>query len=299
MSITPPAEGTTPTIETVENAPSPAAPNITDKFTGIPQEFAGDPMFEGYTALPDVLNEFKTLKTVQSQHEKNGLVPFIGEDSPPEAVQAFYEKLGKPKAAAEYDLKPPEDLPQGLDFSDEAAAEFAQFAFDNNLTKAQAAAGFELWNQKMVQMSQGMETAKEESLNNNLAVLEEIWGGPAESEKFKANEANAHRAFNFVADSDLSQKFKDDPMIASNPLVLEVLSRLGAKMSPDTVPTVGASLPATKFNDTQASAERAVADFHSAGKFKQMTEKSGTEEGKKLMMEWKDLQTNLRKQLTS
>lgn len=289
--VTPPAA---PAAPAAPPAAPPAPPSVTDSFNqkGF-GEFDADPDFANFKTPSDAFKELKTLKGLQKAREQNGLVEMIGENSAPEQVQAFWEKLGKPKASVEYDLKPPENMPQGLAYSDEATAEFAQFAFDNNFTKAQAQAGFELWNSKMIQAFEQQENDKTDRLEKNLTELEQVWGGKVESEQFKAHHQNAMRAFNTVADPDIAARFKADPLLASNPLVLEVLARLGSKMEPDSVPAVHGQLPSGRFSDTVSSVDKAIKSFHEKGpdgktKFATMMNPADPA-SKGLKEEWKSL----------
>jgi hypothetical protein len=270
---------------------APALPGVTDSFTDIPEDFRNDPDFQGLQ-LKDVFSKYKELNQLQTARDTNGLIPMIGDNSAPEQIQAFYERLGKPKSPAEYDLQAPEDLPEGLDYSDERAAEFAKFAHENHLTKNQTQALFGWYHNMLKSSFSEYAQSQEDALVSNLTQLEQVWGGPQGSDKFAQNHQNAMRAFNAVADPDIAAAFKADPMLASNPLVLTVLSRLGAKMAPDSVPSVTASVPTGKFTDSLSSVEKAIKDFHSSGKFKSMVNGGGNV--KELRSEWQSLQDKRR-----
>lgn len=262
--------------------------DITSNFTGIPEAFSKDPDFQGFNKLDDVLGEFKTLKGIQKNREANGLVDMIGPNSTPEQVQAFYEKIGKPKSAAEYELARPEDLPQGVDYSDELAAKFAQFAHENHMTKAQAQAAHAFYHGLVKDSFAGHEAAGIQAIEANFTELETKWG-KQDSPEFAANHKNALKAFNFVADADLAGKFKGDPQLASNPLVLDLLSRLGSKMSNDSVPTVHGVEPAGRFTESVPAVEKAIKEFHNAGKFKEMMTSDNPKAQKDLRNEWNAL----------
>lgn len=264
-----------------------AAPSVTDGYTGLPSKYAADEFFKGKD-LDEILTEYKTLHQLQTARENNGLVTLINEKSTPEEVEAFYSKLGKPKSAAEYELARPEDLPAGIDFSDELMGKFAQMAHKWHLTKDQARGLFADYHEMIKEQFAANAAYTETLLANNLAELEAAWGGPVDSDKFKANQALAIRAFNSVATPDLAAAFKDQPEIASNPLVLQVLAKLGAKMEPDTAPTVLGTQPSGQFMDSLSAVESKIKKFHADGKFKAMLDPKNANH-KELRQEWQDL----------
>lgn len=252
-----------------------APPSLTESYTGIPETFASDPDFQSFKTFDELASDYKTLKALHTNREQNGLVEFIGETSTPEQINSFFEKLGKPKAAAEYDLKAPEGLPEGLNYSDEMTAKFAEVAHSVNLTKDQASKLWEFYNGYAVESFQSHAAAKEQAIAENVKALEQAWGGDPESENFRKNHQNAMRAFNVAADPALAEAFKSDPELASNPHVLLLLSRLGAKMSPDSVPTVSSSAPTGNFSESVEGIEKQIQEFVSSGKFKEAINGSG------------------------
>lgn len=54
------------------------------------------------------------------------------------AMRAIGLKLGVPESPEGYELKKPDDLPEGLGWDDDVAKAFAQFCYDNNIPKAKA-----------------------------------------------------------------------------------------------------------------------------------------------------------------
>lgn len=285
---------------TTEAAPSPAAAEpksvapVTESFSDIPAEFAGMPEFQGYQSTADVLKEFKTLKYLDESRKTNGMVPMIGEDTPPELVHDFYKNLGKPDNVAEYGFERPEDLPEGIDYSDERMASFAQLAFDQHLTKPQAQAVVDFYHNTVKEFSTKIQEAEAKALNDNFDALEKKWGGSVDSEAFKAKHKDAQRAFNYVADADMAAQFKENPHLSSHPLVLDLLARLGAKLGPDTVSITDVSLPSSGFGDSRSAVEKQISDFTSTGKFKEMMSNPNTEKARQLKSEWNALHAKLR-----
>jgi len=269
---------------------TPSLPGVADGFTGIPQQFAADPDFADFKSLDDVLGEFKQLKGLHANREKNGLAELPGEESTPEQQAAFWEKVGKPKSAAEYDFKAPEDLPEGLDYSDERAAAFAEMAHKHNLTKAQAQGLFNDFNQMVAGEfqtgAQAAEAAKDQMIEGNFKVLEAKWG-KMDSPEFDANHKAALKAFNYVADKEMADAFKNSPELASNPLILDLLGRLGNKMNPDSAPATSLVSKGQGFVGGIEAVEAQIQKFHSDGKFMKML--GDTSEAKALKAEWQAL----------
>ena len=276
-------------------APSaPALPNITDGFTGLPEKYAQDPDFQSFKSPDEVFNEFKQLKALQAGREQNGLWEAIGENSTPEQIETFYKKLGKPESPVEYGFKAPEGLPQGLDFSDERAAKFAEIVHKHHLTKAQAEGLFnDLHSDILVPDFTSYQQLQEQQIVDNFTKLEEVWGKEGTS-TYTVNHKNAQRAFNAGADPDVAEAFKSDPALASNPAVLRLLSKLGSMMSQDSVPTVSGSSPTGSFNQNDLQGvEKAIKDFHSTGKFKDMLN-PGNANHKELRATWNELNAKRR-----
>lgn len=298
-AVSTPSPSNTPApVETPDSPTStPAVPAITDNFTGLPEKYASDPDFSTYKSVDDVFGELKNLKAVQANREANGMLILPAADAPPEAWNDVYTKLGKPASPAEYELARPEGLPEGLDFSDEMLGEYATVAHELNLTKAQAQKLMEWKNSKDMEQYASFEAAKEATLEGNLAQLEELWGGKQDSPKFAENHKAATKAFNAVADQGLAEKFKADPFLASNPIVMETLARLGKMMSDDTVPSITDTIPVSKFGDSLSSVESQIQKFYDDGKFKDMMN-SANPKHRQLRDEWKALNDKRREIMT-
>jgi hypothetical protein len=274
---------------------TPQAPAANASFPVIPQQFREDPDFQDFKSVDEVFTSYKELKGLQDNRDRSGVTSLISEQSTPEEVHAFYTKLGKPESSAEYGFEAPEDLPEGLDYSDERAAKFANLAHEIHLTKDQASQLFEFYHNEAKEQYAEVQGLREEALDSNLTQLEEAWGGVHGSEKFNDNYTKAMRAFNTVADQELADKFNADPLIASNPLMLQLLSRLGGMMDPDITPSVSSQVPAGSFQDSAAAIDKQIKEFYSTGKFKEMMDSSKPELAKQRRAEWKALYDKQRK----
>lgn len=278
-------ETTSPAPEAATTSAPATLPNLGEGFDWRPEAFRQDELFSGYENLDAALNDLKSLKTVQAAHEKNGFVTLPTETSSPEEVAKFYQKLGMPESAAEYGFKRPEELPQGMDFSDEEAARFAQFAHEQKFTKSQAEAAFKFYHDKAIASFNDVNKTIEESLSANLTELETRWGAQQGTPQFEKNKENAQRAFNYVADQQLADKVKEDPFLSSNPVFMDVLARLGAKLSSDSVTGLGKNIPVGTFTN-QFDPQAAKAEFISSGKFEKMKNSKNPMEQKALQAEW-------------
>ncbi len=111
------------------------------------------------------------------------------------ALGAVFTKLGKPETAEGYELTKPDDLPEGMVWSEDMAKSFAEAAHKLHLTKAQAKglAAFEIQ-----RLQAGLNAQQEE---NNAAVnvaveaiKKEVGSDKYEQYVVNANKAQAHAA---------------------------------------------------------------------------------------------------------
>ena len=279
----------TPAVE--EAASAPAAPSLTDDYSGIPENYRSNELFKDKD-LNTVLDEYIQQKEVLGTHEQNGLVALPTEDASEGAINDFYTKLGKPESPAEYGFKAPEEWPEGLDYSDERAAAFAEVAHKLNLTTPQAQGLFDYYHNMIKETYAAQQENQVDVLSSNIEQLEAVWGAH-DSESFNEKKNLALRAFNSIGDADLAQQFKDSPEIASHPLVLQAFARLGQRMLPDSVPTLVDNIPMGKFGDGPDAVQRKLESFHKDGKFAKMVNDPGSVEGLQYKKEWDALNSAL------
>jgi len=268
-------------------------PTLTDGYTGIPEKFASDPVFQGFDSVDKVFEDFKGMKEYQDSIKTNGYLVKPNEKSTPEEINAFYSSLGKPESPAEYGFEAPSDLPEGLDYSDERAARFAQRSHELNLTKEQAQGVMDIYHEEIKSQYGELAAERESLLDANMKTLETAWGGEYGSDKFNANHQLALRAFNAATQGtpEIAQAVKDNPELASNPIVLQMFSALGAQMNSDSVPALtGTTDLSTSFRANSPEAVQAQIDkFGKSDKFTIMLNKPNSEEGKQYKREWNEL----------
>lgn len=277
-----------PAEEAPAASEAPKEVSLTDNYTGIPQEYQDNPAFEG-KKLNDVLDSYLQQQDILKTHEENGLVAIPTEDAEPEKIDQFYKKLGKPETPAEYGFKAPEDWPEGLDYSDERAASFAEFAHQNNLTTSQANNLFGFYHDMVKNAYAEQQEATENKLASNVEQLEQFWGS-ADSEKFNENKNIALRGFNALVDADFAAQIKEDPVFASDPRMLRLMHAVGMKMQNDTSPSLIQDVTPGRFPDSAASLDNAIKNFHETGKFKAMMNEPHTAAGQEARKEWDALQ---------
>ena len=286
----PPAEGlptesdqnVTPSIGAAASAPF------------LPDTFNGDPAFEGFESLDSVLSEFKTLKTLEKTRQDQGLVAVPTEESSDDERNAFYNKLGRPETPAEYSMATPENFPESLEISDERMAKFAQTAHSLGLTQQQVDGIYALHNQFTVEEYAKIQQNEDQVLGSNLQILENMWGKES-SVEFKQKHAQAERAFNFVADPELTRMFQQNRVLATHPSVMEVLSRIGGHLTEDQVPSIAGTTSRADFSadSTLEGIESKIAAFP----FKEMMDKIHTREGKAEYEEWTNINAQRRQLL--
>ena len=97
------------------------------------------------------------------------------DDAPEEEWETIFKKMGRPESPDLYNLKQPEDFPEGL-YNEEIAKEYGDIAFKLGLTAKQAA-GLSHWhNSKALSGHEAIEKAKEEALDAGRDALESEWG---------------------------------------------------------------------------------------------------------------------------
>lgn len=107
-------------------------------------------------------------------------------DAKPEDWDKFYGKLGRPEKPDGYEFKLPEGLPENLPYNTELRDRFSPVAHKLGLSKSQAA-GLHDWmaQEGAAQFKADGEAMVKRSLDTTTA-LEQKWGGPKDSDAFKA-----------------------------------------------------------------------------------------------------------------
>lgn len=180
---------------------------------------------------------------IQTAYEQSKLlgnaVRVPGKDAKPEEVEAFYEKLGRPKTADDYDFRPPESLPENLPYDGERAKSFAAVAHKIGLSKAQAAAVHDWAVENAVNDFNGYsaQSAEERTTvaKTETAKLEKLWG-PLDGDAMRVNLGFADKVIRELGGDEVLSEFQrvgligsEGSVIMSAPIAV-MLSKIGSAL---------------------------------------------------------------------
>lgn len=202
---------------------------------------------EGYIdKLPDNLKEHSShfakyrspIQALEHTHhlqqllgKKGEAVIIPGPDSSEDEKRTFRERLGVPDQASEYDIKKPEDLPEGVEWDEERINGFKNLAHELSLTPQQVAKLVEYDTAQAVGVNEATQTqmvdAEAAVFRQESEKLQKAWG-----DQFEANKTLSERAA-------LTAGFNEED-IASNPLFrnadfVMTLAKFGKLMSEDSL----------------------------------------------------------------
>lgn len=227
MPAEPPAPGTPPA------EPPPATPPATPPQGGIMQPPPGTPpAAEGAEWLPedlranDGLKKFheggvKSLATSYLNLEKafQGKIP--DEKSTDEERGAFWNQLGRPETVEGYTIKKPENLPEGVEWSEDNVKAAAAVAHKSGLTQAQFQGMVDYDTQRTLNAAADGEAAQKAQINETVAELKKMWGAGYD-EKVQA----AGLTTKTFASEGLWERMEASGL-TSNPLMIELMAEVG------------------------------------------------------------------------
>lgn len=163
--------------------------------------------------------------------KKGEAVIIPGPDSSEDEKRTFRERLGVPEQASEYDIKKPDNLPEGVEWDEDRINGFKDLAHELSLTPQQVAKLVEYDTAQAASVSEASQAqmvgAEEAVFRQETEKLRQQWG-----DQFEANKTMSERAA-------LTAGFSDED-IASNPLFrnadfVMTLAKFGKLMSEDTL----------------------------------------------------------------
>lgn len=174
-----------------------------------------------------------TLNLQQLLGKKADAVVIPGPGATAEEWAPVLKRLGVPESPDGYNLKVPENLPEGVTVNPEELKEFAKFAHGLGLTPQQVAKlqEFDLGRAGKQSVS-GMEAARAAEVaefNRQSEVLTKAWGNGNEATQKKALAERAAITFGFTP-----EEVRTDPLFRNARFVM-TLARAGAAMSEDTL----------------------------------------------------------------
>ena len=232
---TPPADPPAPWHQSIFNDEGGFGENWQDN---LPSEFdeykATLANYKDFGALAKSLKDSKAAAMAKNE----GMIKLPGEDASDEDLAAFRSALGVPEAPEGYEITAPENLPEGVEFDEELAGNFAQVAHGLNLPPAAV--------QKLVEWNLEQEHARavagqaemQQLIQGEQDKLKQAFGNNYEKGVTDAKRAAAlagidpdHPAFGYAdivsAFATLAGKFKEDQLPSSEDV--------NKAMSPSTV----------------------------------------------------------------
>jgi len=176
------------------------------------------------------------------------LIEVPGDDAPPEKLGEFYDRLGRPKAPAEYGLQVPEGADKGL------AEWFTKTAHEQGLTARQAKGLFEQWNAMAGERGQAMEAAQAEATETGIRELKREWGQAYDANITAGRRAAGALGYDEAKLSALEGKLGTGEM-------LKLFATLGSKMGEPSFAADGRSGNAGGFGTTPAQAQAQISDL--------------------------------------
>ena len=143
----------------------------------IPEElketFLNDPDLAALKTPQDITKALIELKT-----STKGMVKIPTDESTPEEMTAFFQKLGCPETPEGYELS--KELPEGLEFSEEMFSGFTQVAQATGITQKQAKAIYEFYNNKSQEVAgtlgEKIAQTYKKSKEDGVVALQKEWG---------------------------------------------------------------------------------------------------------------------------
>lgn len=189
--------------------------------------------FSKYKSPIHALEHTRNLQQLLGQKAEAVVIPKEGASQ--EEWATFRSKMGIPETPEGYDLKPPEELPEGVTVDENDLKEFAGLAHEIGLTPQQVAKlqEYDLGRfGKLASSSEEQALAIEaKELADNQEILKKEWGsGPEMQEKITlATRAGMTLGFS-------KEELTTDP-IFRNAKVVKMLANVGSQMKEDTLAT--------------------------------------------------------------
>ena len=218
----------------------------------VPEDFRGRRVFSTFTDVAGMMKQLGHLDLLVSRQGK-GIMP-LSEDATPTERELYYEALGRPKKADDYEIPTPEGLE---DYYDEGLLKEAREALHGaGLTQAQVDAVMALDAKRITDGIAQSEQADDAARKEAEETLRKKWGDAYDERKALANRMIGEN----VAAEDEEKVLE---VIGNNPYVADFLANIGKKfmegklVTPDAVPE-GAMTPAeAKLKMNELIAERA------------------------------------------
>jgi hypothetical protein len=211
-------------------------------------DFKVDPAFKDYKDLNSLAKSHKSLQKMLGSDK----IPAPKDDWAPEQWSEFYERLGRPKTADEYEFKKPENYPG----DDEFIKDVVKTMHEAGLTKKQVASVLETYMSKDMARLTAHQSEQQKATAAAITGLQKEYG-----EKFNENVNYARYATKELGDAD-TIKLLDETGLTNNPALFRMMAKAGRLLAGDRAS--GANTGGVDaLNLTQAEAAAAISSLTS------------------------------------
>jgi hypothetical protein len=174
-------------------------------------------MAKRFTSVDSLVGSYRNLERMMSGEK----MPIPKEDSPQDVWDYTFNQLGRPENAADYEIGRPEGLPENIPWDDGQVEQFKDFAHKLGLSQKQVSELVNYDANRLLQGQQQQEAFVEQNRLHSEQALKDAWGP-----KYEAQLELAQKAAQSIAPDIV-----DDPVLADNPKVIEMMAKVGAMMS--------------------------------------------------------------------
>jgi len=256
----PAAAPTTESAPAMESAPAASTPDI---FAGQTQAApSGDLMSQLYTSEGNLADNYTDLlesnglgeltNTVAKYKSPEGLlkgaanlISFAGkkvegvivpnEGSTEQEIAEYRQAIGVPESATAYDLKAPENMPEGMGWDEGLAGEWQNVFHEAGISQEQAQkisqAYSDITNQQFEQANQTLQSSAEGEMEQQRAEMQKQWG-----DKYDVNLQNA---VNMASTMGFDLESQQDIQAMRNPKVLNMILDKHTAMQEGNMPRGG------------------------------------------------------------
>jgi len=200
-------------------------------YDGFSDDIRNHPSVTKFKNAEDLATSYVNLE--KKIGEKGVIIPKEG--APQEEIDAYYKAIGRPEAPDGYKFDTPEGINKNIQITPELEGAYKDVAFKLGLT-AEQAAGLRMYHlDSLSQQISTSEKAREDALLKAQTELRNEFGG-----KYDGMISTAVK----VVDKFGGQEVKDlmnDSGLGNHPAVIKMMSKIGSKLSEDSIANTGSS----------------------------------------------------------
>lgn len=202
-------------------APAEAPPaDFASLKAGLPDDIRDDPALDPFTSFEGIA---RSLVNAQA------LVGKRVEEMTADQLAAVHSRHGRPETPDGYQLSRPEDMPKGMNYSEDLERAARSWFHEAGLSQVQAEELFAKWNGYAAEKFNGFAHARQAATEDGVKALRAELG-PAFDRKVKL----AGRAVRQFGGKEL-QKFLDDTGLGNDPKLVRAFISIAEKVGEDTV----------------------------------------------------------------